>query len=595
MNFNPGSWLKNKDLYKYLAAIPIPAIIILIAVLIPFDNQKIFEPPWLLPVLNTAFVFAIYIAVAYICAKSYLSGGSLSIFLLGCGMLAFGSAALPSGWVIAAPGGINVSVTLFNTGALFGSIFHLMGAIFTSMRVNPELDSKRRKRNLALAYIGILIFIILLTITSLQGITPTFFIQGTGPTLLRQVVVGTSAVLFVISALLFIRLYSRLKEIYLYWYALALMLLAVDLFAILLIHAVGSLINWAARLPLYLGGIYFLNAILIARKTARARGISIEEAVANFFHESEENFKVLVETANDAIVSFNNEGRVLLWNSAAEKIFGYKRSEAFGSILSDLIIPDSYTDAIKKEMENLTVTGKSTQIGKTIEIEAKRKDGKIFPVEFSISARKTSDGWMYTSIIRDITERKRAEEALSESEVKYRTLFNSIDEGFCIIEVLFDENEKPIDYCFIEINPAFERHTGIKNAVGKRIREIVPQHEEHWFEIYGKIALTGEPMRFENRAEQLHRFYDVYAFRVDKPAERKVAVLFKDISERKQAEEALRKAHDELELRVQERTAELKEANKALLESEASYRELTESIDDLFYAMDRELRLDFAC
>jgi hypothetical protein len=82
MNFNPGGWLKNKDLYKYLAAIPIPAIIILIAVLIPFDNQTIFEPPWLLPVLNTVFIFAIYIAVAYISAKSYLSGGSLSIFLL---------------------------------------------------------------------------------------------------------------------------------------------------------------------------------------------------------------------------------------------------------------------------------------------------------------------------------------------------------------------------------------------------------------------------------------------------------------------------------------------------------------------------------
>ncbi|MDL5503086.1 MAG: hypothetical protein QSU88_07710, partial [Candidatus Methanoperedens sp.] len=303
MNFNLGSWLKNRDLYKYLAAIPIPAFIVLIVALTPFDNQAVSEPPWLLSILNTVFIFAIYFAVAYISAKSYLSSGSLSIFLLGCGMLAFGFAALLGGWLIAAPGGINVNVTLVNIGALFGSICHLMGATLTSMRVNQELNSKRRKRDLALAYPGVLILIILLAIASLQGITPPFFLQGTGPTPLRQVVLGTAAMLFAISALLFIRLYSRLKEIYLYWYSLALMLVAINLFAAFLVRTVGSPFSWAVRLPLYLGGIYFLNAIFIARRTARNRGTSIEEAVANFFREPEENFRVLVETANDAIVS----------------------------------------------------------------------------------------------------------------------------------------------------------------------------------------------------------------------------------------------------------------------------------------------------
>jgi PAS domain S-box-containing protein len=131
-------------------------------------------------------------------------------------------------------------------------------------------------------------------------------------------------------------------------------------------------------------------------------------------------------------------------------------------------------------------------------------------------------------------------EALRESEKKYRTLFDSIDEGFCTIEVLFDGNDNPIDYRFLEVNPSFEKQTGIQNAQGRRMREIAPQHEEHWFEIYGRIALTGEPVRFENQAAQLHRWYDVYAFRVGKPGDRKVAILFKDITERKRAEEELR-------------------------------------------------------
>jgi PAS domain S-box-containing protein len=132
-----------------------------------------------------------------------------------------------------------------------------------------------------------------------------------------------------------------------------------------------------------------------------------------------------------------------------------------------------------------------------------------------------------------------ANEALRESEKKYRTLFDSMDEGFCTIEVLFDENDKPIDYRFLEINPSFEKQTGIQEARGRRMREIAPQHEEHWFETYGRIALTGEPVRFENQAAQLHRWYDVYAFRVGEPGDRRVAILFKDITERKQAEAKL--------------------------------------------------------
>jgi PAS domain S-box-containing protein len=162
------------------------------------------------------------------------------------------------------------------------------------------------------------------------------------------------------------------------------------------------------------------------------------------------------------------------------------------------------------------------------------------------------------SQIGQFIERKRAEAELRESEQNYRMLFESIDEGFCTIEVLFDQNEKPVDYRFLQISPSFERQTGIKNAAGRRMREIAPQHEEYWFEIYGRIALTGEPMRFENEAKQLGRWYDVYAFRVEDPKRRRVGILFNDITERKR-EEA--KARDS-ERRYREVQAELANANR---------------------------------
>ena len=145
---------------------------------------------------------------------------------------------------------------------------------------------------------------------------------------------------------------------------------------------------------------------------------------------------------------------------------------------------------------------------------------------------------------KDITGRKRAEEALQVSERKYHALFNSIDEGFCIIEVLFDDNDRPLDYRFLEVNQAFERQTGLVDALGRRMRDMAPEHEQHWFDIYGRIALTGEPARFQEPAKALGRYYDVYAFRVGKPGQRHVAILFNDINARKQAEGALRQSEE---------------------------------------------------
>jgi PAS domain-containing protein len=103
--------------------------------------------------------------------------------------------------------------------------------------------------------------------------------------------------------------------------------------------------------------------------------------------------------------------------------------------------------------------------------------------------------------------------ALAESELQYRTLFANMSEGFCVIEVIFDAGNKPIDYRFLEVNASFEQQTGLHDAVGKRMRDLAPAHEGHWFEIYGKIALTGEPAHFENEARALDRWYDVHSCR----------------------------------------------------------------------------------
>jgi len=128
------------------------------------------------------------------------------------------------------------------------------------------------------------------------------------------------------------------------------------------------------------------------------------------------------------------------------------------------------------------------------------------------------------------------EELLRRNEQRYRQLFDSIDQGFCIIEMIFDAAGQAVDYRFVEVNNAFERQTGLTGVVGRTMRSLTPGHEQHWFDTYGRVARTGEAERFELPAAQLGRYFEVYAFRIGPAEDRQVAVLFNDIAERKQAE-----------------------------------------------------------
>ena len=133
-------------------------------------------------------------------------------------------------------------------------------------------------------------------------------------------------------------------------------------------------------------------------------------------------------------------------------------------------------------------------------------------------------------------ERARAESALRESERRYRTLFESIDEGFCIIESILDASGRGVDYRFLVTNPAFGRHTGLVDAEGKTARQLVPGLEDRWAEAYGRVATSGQPERFVDESPAMGRWFEVDAFRIGEPQDRRVALLFTDISTRKRAE-----------------------------------------------------------
>lgn len=256
----------------------------------------------------------------------------------------------------------------------------------------------------------------------------------------------------------------------------------------------------------------------------------------------------LIESAEDAIISKTLDGIISSWNKGAERIFGYTAEEAIGKPVLILIPPDHQNE--EPAILGRIRAGERIEHYKTIR---RTKDGRLIDISLTVSPIKDAAGKIIgaSKIAREITDLKQAEKQIQASEERYRTLFDSIDEGFCIIEMMFDDAGKPVDYRFLEINPAFEKLTGIpsKEALrGTPVSQLVPNLEERWFQMYGNVALTGEPVRAEEGSDAMGRWFDVNAFRVGEHDSRKVAVLFNNITDRKRAEDDLRKSDARLRL-----------------------------------------------
>ena len=151
----------------------------------------------------------------------------------------------------------------------------------------------------------------------------------------------------------------------------------------------------------------------------------------------------------------------------------------------------------------------------------------------------------------DITQQKEAQDQLRATQERYSKLISSIDEAFGIVQVLVDAAGKPYDYRFEEVNAAMEKQSGLVDAAGKTIREMVPDIEPKWIERYGRVAVEREATRFVEHSAAMGYWWDVYAMPIGAPEELRIGILFTDITARRQAEEELRQL-----------AADLSEANR---------------------------------
>ena len=518
----------------------------------------VFEPHFLLPLFNT-FLFLASCTIAFIALRSYLLSGAFTILLLGCGVLTLGMGALAAGWLIF-PFGPNINVTIFNVSVLLAAICHTAAVIANLDEKPGEANSGRRRRQAAFGYLAVFIGMVLLAVLTVTHLMPPFFIQGKGPTAIRQYVVEWAIVLFIFSSLIIMNRYLRRRSPFLYWYSLALGLVAISMVAFYLQPAVGSPIGWLGRISYVVAAIYFLIAVSSAWREARTRGVGLNEAIAALFGPGLHGQEILA-TVSDAVVSYDNRGRILLWNKAAESIFGYPEVEAIGHSL-ELILP--YPKAIK-----------AIGPGGITEIELQRQSGSGFSAEVSASTRNSSLGLIVTLVIRDISARKRVEQALRESEAHYRSLFDNMLNGFAYCKMLFEHN-RPVDFIYLNVNHAFEALTGLTDVTGKKVSEVVPgirESDPELFEAYGRVALTGIPERFETYVAALGLWFSILVY---SPHQEHFVAVFDVITERKLAEAQIQKLNEELTARVQQGEVANQQLSRTLEELARSNQELEE-------------------
>ena len=257
--------------------------------------------------------------------------------------------------------------------------------------------------------------------------------------------------------------------------------------------------------------------------------------------ESEERFQTLFQLAPVGVYSCDATGKIKDFNRRAAEMWGREPAlddpdERYCGSVKLFRLDGSFMPRDQCPMADV-LTGRTPEV-RDMELVVERSDGTRVSAAVNIRPLKNLRGEITGAIncFYDITERKGNEAAVRASEAQYRTLFNSIDEGFCIIEKVATLPGEPVDFRYLEANPALEKQSGVGNVIGKTIREVIPGEPQEWINTFDTILKDGEPFRFERELVATGRVLELYAFRLEDKAQQRVAIVFQDVTARKNAE-----------------------------------------------------------
>lgn len=295
-----------------------------------------------------------------------------------------------------------------------------------------------------------------------------------------------------------------------------------------------------------------------------------------FVPERLEYLRQVLNATGQSFYAVDTTGQTTLCNKAFLNTMGFTdEAEAIGQRLHG-VIHHSHPDGSPYHADDCPIYRcAATGVAAHVEFELfYTKSGNPIPVTYDVYPL-VIDGKLEgaTCNFRDTTAEREEKKYLAESELRYRSLFNYLDVGFCTLEIKFDAQGKAIDYRHLEANPAFFKHAGLgEDTLGKWVGDFVPDHEQHWYDVYGRVAKTGEPVHIEYEARGFHRWFEVHAYRPPGMLPDRIAVLFTDVTARKRAEERDEILAAELQHRIKNTMAMIQAIIRQTLRSQPNTR-----------------------
>jgi PAS domain S-box-containing protein len=473
------------------------------------DVERSSESYSLLLFSNALFLGVLPLVSSYLSLRAYLASGNRTLLMLGNGTLSLGLGSTLAALTPFFGGGPNTIVTMHNTAALLSAIFNLSGAACALVGSQKHLIPEHRRLYVGLSVALIVLFFASLLFGVLQGLTPTFFVQGVGPTYLRQLILGISIGCFTISAAVIASVFAISRSRFLQWYWMALALMATGLLCVFAQKSVGSDVGWLGRAAQYVGGGYLLVAVLVASRDLRDRNLDFLSHLWTFFFnrlelkvaertrelveanerlslemaarkqaedslsESEKTFRSMFENSLDGIMFTAPDGAIFKANKAACSILG--RSEQEICNLGRDFVVDTNDPRLLPTLNERSQRGHFRG-----ELNYRRKDGTTFPVELTSAVYRDAKGNLRTStIFRDISERKRMEEDLRKAR---------------------DELEERVAERTAELNTTNE-NLSLEIVERKRAEEELQATLNRFYSIlsnqYGSLLLVAEDGRIE--------------------------------------------------------------------------------------------------
>lgn len=516
-----------------LAWLPIPLLLATIAGLWVADLRTVYESRTTMVLLNFFFTWLASLCICFLTGRSFLQSGQPALLMFGCGSVLWGATSLAAAAIV---NRINATVTIHNVGILAAAFCHLAGLMWHGKLPRPG-------RWLAAGYAGGLAVATTIVALAVAGLTPVFFVQDQGGTLVRQGVLILAVVLFAFVAWQMIAKYRRQAGTFYYWYGLGLALVATGLTGTVLLSVQGGILGWTNRLTQYLGSAYlFVAAAAAAKETG-----TWEPSLAGLEDAWRGNWSIETLRRQTRLWFLLRYGLAVgavaaaLWSRLAftawigpglplfitffpsvmvAALLGGFGPGLFATALASLVVDFCFLSPIGF----LAIASPADRLGLVIFVGMSLFMSVVAEI-YRIHRHKAA------AYDREVTLRK--------GEERYRLLFQSLQEGFYLAEPIFDDQGQCGDIVYLDANPAFERLMGRPrdNIIGHRAKELVPGIKPEWLEIFGKVARTGEAVSHQAHSEVFGKYFESFIFR---PEPGRIGVLVSDITARKQAEERLR-------------------------------------------------------